>query len=76
MSDNELQQQLDELAGYAAALQQELTVYSEILANVLHEVGPVVLKKGNVPDPKSVLDVDFDPKGEFAVVKLVTPDGD
>jgi hypothetical protein len=55
-------------------VQQELTVYGEILANVLHEVGPVVLTKGNVPDPKSVVDIDFDPKGEFAVVKLVDPD--
>ena len=53
------------------ALRRELTVYSEMLAQVLHVTGPVKIEKGDGPSPTAVIDADFDPTGKFVTVQLV-----
>jgi hypothetical protein len=63
--EEELEQERD-------MLRTELSVYSEMLATVLHVVGPVVVLKGQKPAEGDMIDVDFSPDGKAATIRLAS----
>lgn len=61
---------VNELESERDALRVELSIYSEILANVLHTTGPVVVTKENRAPKGAVIDTDFASDGSAVVISL------